>query len=178
VGAPTINGTIYVGNINDAVLSGVNISWTGPTPGSTTTDSGGNYTCGALLSGTYMVIPSLPPHTFLPAIATIIVTSNSVTQFFVADPYIPPVEIHETYSPSANASNVINYTLRPNPISTPVWPGQNAATGNVPSAVIEGPDNTTGSNSYVIPNQGSNITVSGKTVHGRYDGNTTINNPA
>lgn len=83
-------------------------------------------------------------------------------------------EIHTTYAPLANSSNVINYSGQGSKNS----PGQNVASGNVPNAVIDDPDNVNGTNSFVIPNQNTNISVSGKTVHGRYNASTVINNPA
>lgn len=82
------------------------------------------------------------------------------------------VEIHEVYAPFASATNVRNIN------SNIKSPGQNAASGNVPSATIEGPDNQNGSNSVATANEGQNIVVSGKNVNGRYDQSTVINNPA
>lgn len=82
-------------------------------------------------------------------------------------------ELHTTYSPLASATNVKSVGIYP-------------ASGNVPSSSIDDPDNPIGTNSVVVPNQGSGIVLGNttennqtqKTVHGRLNISTVINNPA
>jgi hypothetical protein len=93
------------------------------------------------------------------------------------------MSIHEIYAPAASATNVINYSGQS---STHNSPGNNAATGNVPNSSIQEPDDKAGSNSVVTPNEGSGIVLGTttenslvqKTVKGRFDNSTVINNPA
>lgn len=83
-------------------------------------------------------------------------------------------ELHKTYAPTASATNIINYSGQSANHNSP---GNNAATGNVPTAVINDPDNTVGSSSVATANEGQGIVLAPKAVHGRYDSATVINNP-
>ena len=85
---------------------------------------------------------------------------------------MPNSEIHEVYDPVASATNVLNVNSR---IKSP---GTYTATGSVPNATIESPDNQNGSSTVATPNEGTQIVVSPNIVHGRYDPFTVINNPA
>jgi hypothetical protein len=84
-------------------------------------------------------------------------------------------ELHKTFAPIASATNVINYSAQSSNHNSP---GNNAATGTVPPAVINDPDNTIGSSSVATANEGQGIVLGTKAVHGRYDTSTVINNPA
>ena len=92
-------------------------------------------------------------------------------------------EIHEIYTPTASATNVLNQN------GGIKGPGQNAETGIVPSDVINSPDDTIGTSTVVIPNESSPIVLSStvidyqpyneftlKTVNGRFDLFNVINN--
>jgi hypothetical protein len=83
--------------------------------------------------------------------------------------------IHKTYAPTASATNVINYSGQSSNHNSP---GNNAATGTVPSAVINDPDDSVGSSSVATANEGQGIVLATRAVHGRYDTSTVINNPA
>ncbi len=99
-------------------------------------------------------------------------------------PWVDPnINLHITYAPLADSKNVINYSGQSSSHNSP---GTWAASGNVPTATINEPDNKVGSNSVVTPNEGSGVVLSTvtenglvqKTVKGRFDKSTVINNPA
>lgn len=94
-------------------------------------------------------------------------------------------EIHQTYTPTASATNVLNQNGQVK------GPGQNAATGSVPSDVINSPDDLLGSSTVVTPNETGSVVLTStvissdpyqgfvlKTVNGRTDKFNVINNPA
>lgn len=118
---------------------------------------------------------------------------SSIVNSFIPSP--PPnfvnsnIELHlpgssgPIFSPIASATNVINYSGQSASHNSP---GNNAATGNVPTSSIQEPDNLNGSNSVATPNEGSGIVLGittennrvQNTVKGRYDKFTVLNNPA
>lgn len=114
------------------------------------------------------------------AITDLIVTNFVCGSASGGNPPVPnpnplQAEIHETYAPTASATNVINYSGQSSSHNSP---GNNAATGTVPPAVINEPDDKIGSSSVATSNEGQGIVVSGKVIHGRFDLSTVINNPA
>lgn len=63
----------------NAGASGVTITWTGPTSGSTTSASDGSFVLTGLSAGTYTITPTLTGATFNPSSATQVIGSVSVT---------------------------------------------------------------------------------------------------
>ena len=89
-------------------------------------------------------------------------------------------EIHEVYDPVANATNVLNVN------ASIKSPGTWTATGSCAPSSIESPDNTNGSNTVAVLNESQGLVLGTvtenqldqKTVNGRFDKSTVINNPA
>jgi hypothetical protein len=76
----TIPATYSItGTVSGAALSGVTISLTGPTSGSTTTDAGGSYSFASLANGSYTVTPSKLGYTFNPTNSTVSVNNANVS---------------------------------------------------------------------------------------------------
>ncbi len=100
----TISGTVQG--------SGATLSLSGPTAGTTTTDSRGRYTFTGLGNGRYVVSPSMTGYTFTPATASVTVSSASVTGINFSGTALPPpppvVSLQWGSSPS---SGVIGYNL-------------------------------------------------------------------
>jgi len=65
-----------------AGLSGVTMTYTGPSSGSVTSDAFGNYSITGLAAGTYTITPSKTGVTFSPAAAIVPVSSANVTENF------------------------------------------------------------------------------------------------
>jgi hypothetical protein len=63
------------GSVSGAVLSGVNMSLSGASTGSATTDASGNYTFTGLSNGSYTVTPTKTGYTFTPASQSAIVSN-------------------------------------------------------------------------------------------------------
>lgn len=156
-------------SINGIPLPNVAIAWTGPESDDTLSDGFGNWTTDTVLTpGAYNIVPSLSGYTFKPTSSTQVVTNQSIVGVqFQAVPTVtegvlpPPVNtIHAQYT------------------GTPALVQSN----------INVPDNREGSSTVYIPNEGIPITVtppvgipqpgSYGTVHGRFDNNTVLNNPA
>lgn len=174
-----INIFTISGNVG---VAGATVSLTGTATASTTSGSDGSYTFGGLGAGSYTVTPSSNNFSFSPVSEPVTITSGSVgsINFGIVVIPNPAIEIHEIYDPIATATNVLN--INANIKSPGTW----TATGQCAPATIEQPDNKTGSNSVVVSNQGSKIVLGTvtennqvqKTVNGRYDKHTVINNPA
>jgi hypothetical protein len=75
--ANSISGSVL--NQAGAGVNGITITWTGPTPGSTTTAGGGTWTTGVSLApGTYIVTPSLAGREFQPAFQIVVIVASNI----------------------------------------------------------------------------------------------------
>lgn len=143
-------------------LSGVTVTWTGPTSGQAVTDNAGNWTTGStLFNGLYDIIPALAGYTFAPPQIFAIVVRPILELNFRARPSVasgvtPPPELHYDY------------------LGTPT----------VSQTSMDNPDNTAGSNVFPVLNQGQPLSVVPPSfgrpgeIRGRFDQFNVINNPA
>ena len=77
----SVSGQVLAGS---SPVPGVNISLTGASAGSTTTDANGNYSFGLAAGGTYTVTPSASGYSFSPASQTFSNSTGNESQAFAA----------------------------------------------------------------------------------------------
>ncbi|MBI5074886.1 MAG: carboxypeptidase regulatory-like domain-containing protein [Nitrospirae bacterium] len=86
----TSGGGIGPGGGSGSPLSGVTMTLSGASSGTTTTDASGNYTFSGLANGSYTVAPSRTGYTFTPVNRAVTISSANVTgQNFTAQAAVP-----------------------------------------------------------------------------------------
>lgn len=75
----SLSGSVRTSGFFSRPLSGVTITLSGTTTGTTTTNSSGNYTLTGLANGTYAVTPSMVGYRFTPVSRTVTVSNSSVS---------------------------------------------------------------------------------------------------
>ena len=155
------------GNVGDdgQPLAGVTMTWSGTASGSTITDSFGNWTTGAILAnGNYRLVPSLSGYTFLPpAFTTKIAGPGVVGLNFLGVPAVtegpvkPEIHVEYTGTPSVLVQSDIHV------------PDNINGSGTVQQVNVNMP--------LVVTSTGLSEPGQSKTVNGRFDAFTVINNP-
>jgi N-acetylneuraminic acid mutarotase len=87
------------GTVSGAVVSGVTISLTGASPGTTTTDGQGNYSFVGLSNGSYTATPSKTGYTFTPSSQGVTIIGANAPAVNFTDAIAPTWSISGTISP-------------------------------------------------------------------------------
>ena len=87
-----------------AAISGTTVSLSGPSSGTATPDSNGNYSFSGLTNGAYTVTPSNPAYSFTPSSLPVTIAGGNATSVNFTGTALPTYSVSGSITPSASGS--------------------------------------------------------------------------